>query len=193
MDLSPPFRIATPEDAPALARFIAWASHGMAEHVWTTAVGPERAFDYGTERMAKRAEAGEWIVADEGAGAVAGLSGYAIPDTPEPIAADMEAMFVPLQELENAAPASWYVHVLAALPEARGKGWGTRLLALAGTMARESACDRMSIIVDDTNTHARRLYERVGFVETARRPMIKGTWQAGGSSWVLMTKDLTKP
>ena len=42
-------------------------------------------------------------------------------------------MFVPLQELENLAPGTWYVNVLAAYPEHRGQGYGTALLAVAET------------------------------------------------------------
>jgi hypothetical protein len=37
----------------------------------------------------------------------------------------MPAMFVPLQELENLAPGTWYVNVLAAYPEHRSQGHGT--------------------------------------------------------------------
>ena len=39
-------------------------------------------------------------------------------------------MFVPLQELENLAPGTWYVNVLAVHPPFRGLGLGTKLLGL---------------------------------------------------------------
>ena len=69
------------------------------------------------------------------AGLVAGLIGYALPDQPEAIPETMPAMFVPLQELENLAPATWYVNVLAAYPEHRGRGYGGALLAVADRLA----------------------------------------------------------
>ena len=36
----------------------------------------------------------------------------------------MPPMFVPLQELEDRVPGTWYVNVLATLEEHRGKGYG---------------------------------------------------------------------
>jgi hypothetical protein len=48
----------------------------------------------------------------------------------------------------------------------------------------------MSIIVADTNTGARKLYERSGYREVARRRMVKEDWQHPGIDWVLLTKQL---
>ena len=58
------------------------------------------------------------------------LIGYEIPDNPEPLPDDMPAMFVPLQELENLAPGTWYINVLAVRPQFRNQGLGTKLLWL---------------------------------------------------------------
>jgi len=51
----------------------------------------------------------------------------------------MPALFVPLQKLENLAPDTWYVNVLAVLPEYRGAGLGTKLLGLAEANGRKFA------------------------------------------------------
>ena len=95
-------------------------------------------------------------------------------------------MFVPLQELENLAPGTWYVNVLAAYPEHRGKGCGAALLAVADRLAAEAGQRGLSIIVADTNTGARRLYERAGYREAGKRPMVKEDWQHPGTHWVLL-------
>jgi ribosomal protein S18 acetylase RimI-like enzyme len=126
----------------------------------------------------------------ENAGRVtAALIGYRLPDVPEPIDyAKMPAMFVGLQELENLAPKTWYVNVVAAYPEERGKGIGTRLLALAEDLARETGAAGMSIIVADANKKARRLYERVGYREAATRKTVKENWQTPTENWVLLLK-----
>jgi ribosomal protein S18 acetylase RimI-like enzyme len=97
-------------------------------------------------------------------------------------------MFVPLQELENLAPATWYVNVLAAYPQHRGKGCGTALLALAERIAADSGSRGSSIIVSDANTGARRLYERCGYAEVARRTKVKEAWQNPGKDWVLLVR-----
>ena len=98
-------------------------------------------------------------------------------------------MFVPLQELENLAPGTWYVNVLAAYPEHRGRGYGGALLAVADRLAADTGNRGLSIIVADTNTGARKLYERSGYREVARRSMVKEDWQHPGTDWVLLTKQ----
>lgn len=123
-------------------------------------------------------------------GKVAGcLIGYPNPDEPEVIDTDtIPPMFVPLQELENLAPGSWYVNVLAAYPEYRGKGLGTALLDVAQQKSAQAGSKGLSIIVSDANSPARRLYERCGYTEIAMREMVKDDWVNEGRNWVLLVK-----
>lgn len=95
-------------------------------------------------------------------------------------------MFVPLQQLEDLAPGTWYVNVLATYPSARRKGYGTELLAIAEDLAADCGKRGLSIIVSDANTGARRLYERLGYTEQATRPMVKEQWESPGQNWVLL-------
>jgi hypothetical protein len=71
---------------------------------------------------------------------VAALIGYGIPNAPDPVPADIPAMFVPLQELENLAPATWYVNVLAVLPEFRGTSSGQASFAIRLTSTDMKIC-----------------------------------------------------
>jgi ribosomal protein S18 acetylase RimI-like enzyme len=48
----------------------------------------------------------------------------------------------------------------------------------------------MSVIVSNANHGARRLYERTGYSEIARRPMVKDDWVNEGTEWVLLTKSV---
>jgi ribosomal protein S18 acetylase RimI-like enzyme len=89
--------------------------------------------------------------------AVGMLVGYEIAQDPGPIATDMPAMFVPLQELENLAPGTWYVNVLTTLPGYRNLGLGSALLHLAEETGRNLGKRGMSVIVSDANIGARRL------------------------------------
>jgi GNAT superfamily N-acetyltransferase len=193
VQLQPPFRRATPADARALADLVHFASEGLALHLWTKAAGPGGdPWEVGCERA--RRETGGFsyrnaVVVEEGSQVAAGLIGYPLADHPEPIPEGMPAMFVPLQELENLAPGTWYVNVLAAYPEHRGKGCGTALLAIADRLAAEGSLQGLSIIVADTNVGARRLYERSGYREAARRRMVKEGWQHPGTDWVLLLKS----
>lgn len=194
-NLQPPFRAATPDDAHAMTEIVNMAGEGLPVYLWSkTATGDETPWDIGRQRAQRESGAFSYrntVVAEDAGRVVAGLIGYALPEVPEPIDYDeMPPMFVPMQELENLAPNTWYVNVLATYPEYRGKGFGAKLLAIAEQLAAEAGCEGMSIMVSDANTGARRLYERQGYVETASRPIVKESWENDGENWVLLVKTL---
>jgi ribosomal protein S18 acetylase RimI-like enzyme len=190
----PPFRRATIDDAPILAELVNHAGEGLPLYLWGKMAEPgETAWDVGRRRAAREEGSFSYrnAIVIERDGQCAGcLIGYEVPDDPMPIADDMPSMFVPLQELENLAPGTWYVNVLAVRPRYRGQGLGTRLLRLADETGRSLAKRGMSVIVSDANAGARRLYERCGYRETATRAMVKEGWQNEGRDWVLLTKAL---
>lgn len=186
-------RRAAADDAAVLARLVHIASEGFAEVFWRQQAAPgEDPWEVGRRRQAEKLEDGNteiWVV-DNGTGIVAGLTGYPIGCEPEQPDDDTPAMVRPLIELEALAPCSWYVNVLAALPGHRNLGLGSELLQLAEHRAHATRLKRLSIIVSDGNDGARRLYERHGYIEEARRPMVKDGWQSGGRDWVLMTRPV---
>jgi len=186
------FRTATIDDATVLAELINYAGEGLPLYLWSQMAEPgEAAWDVGRRRAAREEGSFSYRNATiiEHEGQCAGcLIGYEILDKPEPIPDDMPAMFVPLQELENLAPGTWYINVLAVRPQFRNQGLGTKLMALAEEKAQGLGKRGMSVIVSDANLGARRIYERLGYKETARRPMIKENWEHEGQSWVLLTK-----
>jgi ribosomal protein S18 acetylase RimI-like enzyme len=188
------FRPAMRADAAVLAELVNEAGEGIPLYLWDKMKEPgESAWDVGRRRAARDEGAFSWRNATiiEHDGAAAGcLIGYAVAAEPEPIPDDFPAMFRPLQELENLAPATWYVNVLAVLPAQRNKGLGARLLQRAEETARAEGLAGMSIIVSDANAGARRLYERSGYREAAIRPMVKEDWVNEGLHWVLLTKPL---
>ena len=192
IELQPPFRRAVRADAAALTELVDFASEGFAPYLWGNLAGPGGdAWAVGRERVLRETGGFSYsntTVIEQGGRVVAGLVGYPLSDLPEPIPDDLPAMFRPLQELENLAPATWYVNVLAAYPEQRDKGYGTALLGLAERFAADARRRGLSIIVSDTNTGARRLYERCGYAEAARRAKVKEGWRNAGTAWVLLTK-----
>ncbi len=195
IELVPPFRRAEPEDAPALAELVNFAGEGLPLYLWEKMKeADETAWDVGRQRA--RREQGSFsyrnaVVAEVGGKCAACLIGYPQPKRPEPIDYEtLPAMFVPLQELENLAPNSWYVNVLATYPEFRGQGLGTKLLAIADELARATGKTGLSLIVSDANENARRLYSCCGYKEAGSRPMMKGDWRNDGRNWILLTKSL---
>lgn len=194
MDFMPPLRAARIDDAAILADLVNHAGEGLPLHLWSRQAGSEaEAWDIGRQRAMRDTGAFSWrnaVMIDVEDRPASCLIGYAIPQTPEPIPDDMPAMFRPMQELENLAPGSWYVNVLAVVPAHRGRGFGTQLLGAAHAMAGEGGHQALSIIVSDANAGARRLYARSGFTEIATRPIVKDDWVNEGRNWVLMSKPL---
>ncbi len=190
-----PYRNATKNDAYELAELVNIAGEGMPVYLWARMLEPgEDAWDVG-RRRAQREEGSfsyrNAVVREEEGRAVAALIGYPLADEPEPVDYDgMPAMFVPLQELEDLVPGTWYVNVLATYPEYRGQGFGAELLAIAEQLARDTGRKGMSIIVSDGNPGAVRLYERIGYERIAMRPMVKDDWENRGEHWVLLTKPV---
>jgi ribosomal protein S18 acetylase RimI-like enzyme len=185
-------RPARSEDADILAELVNFAGEGLPLYLWEKLAGPgETAWDVGRTRAARDDGSFSYrnaTIIEDGGEPAGCLLGYEIANHPQPIPPDMPAMFVPLQELENLAPSTWYVNVLAVMPEQRGKGFGTKLLALADDTGRALDKRGMSVIVSDANSGARRLYERCGYRETARREMVKEGWNHAGQHWILLTK-----
>ena len=185
LDLRPAERA----DAADLARLIDLAGEGLPRYLWSGIAEPgEDPLAVGMRR-ALRDEAGfSWrnaVIAEAG-GAVAGLTiAYRIGAAPEPLDA-LPPMFRPLQDLENLAPGSQYVNVLATYPAFRRRGVARRLLAAAEAMGAGAA--GMSIIVADRNEPALALYRASGYAEHARRAMVKEGWVCDSDAWVLLTK-----
>ena len=191
IDPRPPIRPATVADAAALARLVNFAGEGMPLYFWRRIAGDgEDPWEIGRRRQGERVADSTIFVVDQGGGAVACLTGYPVPAFPEPVGADEPDIFRPLAELENLAPLTWYVNVLAALPEHRGRGFGARLLALAEDIARDRGLPAMSLIISSGNAGARRLYQRTGYVEIARREIVKDGWECASDEWVLLIKRL---
>jgi ribosomal protein S18 acetylase RimI-like enzyme len=196
IELEPPFRYAKPDDAPALAELIIFAGEGLPLYLWTNMAEPgESPWAVGRRRALREVGSFSYrhaVVGEAGGRTVASLVGDALPGAPQPIDYDhMPPMFVPLQELENLAPRTWYVNVLATCPQYRGQGYGTLLLGIADRLAAATGSIGLSIIVSDANAGARRLYQRCGYRELATRPMVKERWENPGENWVLLVKGQT--
>jgi ribosomal protein S18 acetylase RimI-like enzyme len=194
IDLEAPFRRATQGDAQALAELVNIAGEGLPLYLWgKMAEAGESAWEVGRRRALRETGSFSYrnaVVAEVAGRVIAALIGYPLPNRPEPIDDRMPAMFVPLQELENLAPGTWYVNVLATLAAYRARGHGTRLLGVAERLAAAAGRSGLSIIVSDANAGARRLYERCGYVEVATRAMVKEAWDHPGENWVLLVKPL---
>ncbi len=187
-------RPATPDDLGPLVDFVQMAGEGLPELAWSElAEEGETLRDVGLRRAARDSGGFSWRNAtlfEKDGEVLGGLMGFRLPDEPEEIGPDFPAEFVPLQELENLAPGSWYVNILGVYGKARGTGIGTEMLDHAGTLAQETGAAGLSIIVFSANPGAERLYRRVGYEEVARRKMNVPAWRHDGCDAILLVKPL---
>jgi ribosomal protein S18 acetylase RimI-like enzyme len=176
-----------PDDADTLAQLVNYAGEGLPYYLWQKiAAAGQSPWEIGRQRAQRDQGSFSYrnaTIAEVEAKPIGCLIGYAIAAEPDPVPADLPAMFVPLQELENLAPNTWYVNVLAVMPPCRNRGIGSSLLRHAAKM---NPGPGLSVIVSNANVGARRLYERLGYRERSRRPMVKDGWAHDGDEWVLL-------
>lgn len=195
IDLKPPCRPGQPDDASSLAELVNMAGEGLPLYVWSTLAEPgESPWDVGHKRALRDSGGFSYrnaVVREEKGKVIACLIGYPLEEDPTPVNyQELPSMFAPLQELEDKVPGTWYVNVLATYPEYRNKGYGLQFLAIAEQLAKHSHKNGLSVIVSDVNIGARRLYEKCGYREYARRKMIKEDWINEGENWILLTRDI---
>ncbi len=195
MALQPRIRPARKSDAAALAILVDIAGEGMPAYMWSTLKEPaQSAFEFGRSRAARDSGGFSYrnaTVAEVDGEVAAALVGYRLDDPYD--TGDLNVlpeMVRPLVLLEAKAPGTWYVNVLAAFPEFRGQGLGSTLLKVAEDKAQASGADALSIIVAGANKGAVKLYERAGYRETAREPVITFPGCPHGGDWILMLKPL---
>ncbi|WP_172300458.1 GNAT family N-acetyltransferase [Pseudoruegeria sp. HB172150] len=189
-DLS--FRPALPGDAEALVDIVMMAGEGLPDMAWAGMAEPgQTARDVGLQRAARESGSFSYrnaLLAERGGRVLGGMVGYALPEEAVEIGPDFPPEFVPLQELENLAPKTWYLNILGVYPDLRGQGIGGAFLERAGEMAREDGLDGVSIIAFAANEGAVRLYRRSGFDEKARRPMSVPGWEFDGTDAILLIR-----
>jgi ribosomal protein S18 acetylase RimI-like enzyme len=192
------FRQAQESDALDLACLIDSASRGLVLWFWSTLREPgQSTIEVGRHRIRTLSASplyyGAFTVAEIN-GAIAGaLTGRLIPVPYERgDSADLAEIFAPLLELEAVAAGTWYLTIVSVYPEFRGKGVGSALLNKAEGIARLTGAAQMSLVVEDANVAALRLYLRYGFDEWTRRPYLPFPGSTDEGDWVLLKKEIAR-
>lgn len=102
---------------------------------------------------------------------------------------DVDPVLVPYRKLEEAN--SYYICDMSLFPEFRGQGIGSQLLALAEKQALEKGFNKLSLLVFEQNVGAKKLYDRAGFKEVAREPVIPNRLLQYTGDVILMVKGIT--
>jgi ribosomal protein S18 acetylase RimI-like enzyme len=193
LNLHPPFRRARPEDARVLAELIDVAGKSIPSLLWADeAAEGETPLDVGARLVARTGYSLSFenaVVGEEG-GQVTSLLLGCVDNTDATDLADAPEIVRPLIRLHREAPRRWHVHALAVRPDYRRKGLGTRLLRIADALAFEDGLTETSLTVAEINEPARRLYDREGYREVAREPVVSHPRLKIGGNWLLMTRPV---
>jgi ribosomal protein S18 acetylase RimI-like enzyme len=179
-------RPARKEDSAAIAALFRVSSDGLADYIWSRMgnhsgdvasgdVGSGQSLlETGRARYEREGVAFSYqncLVAEQD-GEVIGMI-HCFPMEPSPEAdpdPDPDPVLAPYAALEDYG--SLYISGVALVPEQRGKGIGTQLLAAAEKRARNLGLPRLSLICFEANAAAMRLYHRLGFRAVDRRPLV---------------------
>lgn len=195
MSVSYSIRPARKSDAAEIALLVNIAVHGNMNLGWAHSKEAEGTFEpleVGRMEMLEDSEF-SWRSAfmAEVDGEIAGmLLGYRKDDARQALPADLWAPLVPIEELEAEANGLWFISMVGVHKAWRGRGAGSALLNHAELQAQQTKAHGLGLIVGDSNTGARKLYESRGFSVKASRPMVPfpGAGQEG-KDWLLMVKE----
>jgi ribosomal protein S18 acetylase RimI-like enzyme len=190
----PTIRPAERRDAADLVILTDLAGHGLPGWLWGQAAsrGEATALEYGRSRVLREGEAYSWRNAHvaEIDGAVAGmLLGYRQPNAMQPPdPGEGNPVLHPLGVLEAQAPGTWYVNILAVYPEFRERGVAAEILGKADELAAATGAHGLSLIMQDDNLGALRVYDCAGYRIAARRPFRPFPGASPAKEWLLLVK-----
>jgi GNAT superfamily N-acetyltransferase len=192
MDQEISFRTARQDDIAILLELMMISSWGGIRSAWERVKGPRESWrDRGLAELADAdCEIGySRFVMAEVEGRIAGMvllnriadTGSLRPDLEPPEQAGAVALI-------KQASMSIFVRELAVAEWIRGRGLGRSFLEVAGEIAAGQGLDRVTLIVNDTNAVAHKLYTTSGFRMIGSRPSIGHPAFGEGSMLLLMEK-----
>ncbi len=196
MELSAPYRFASPTDAPSIARLADSAGDGIIRFVWSLEAAPgQDPMDYGIKECEKPES---WcsfsnaIIADLDDEVAALALSY--PLVASDVGAQTDTEEHPLIEqfkvLEKQAMGSFYLDSLDVDENFRRRGLARQLIAITGHRARLAGYSELSLQAFEQNTNAVALYEQCGFKQVARHPCVPHECHPRTGDLLLMVKSL---
>jgi ribosomal protein S18 acetylase RimI-like enzyme len=189
-DLHLNIRPAARADCRDIAMLYRIASDGVADYIWTKLAKPgEDVLDVGRRRYEREDSVFSYRNATlvEADRRTIGML-VAFPMLVDPDYVEKDPVLVPYSKLEE--PDSYYLCAMSMLPEYRGRGIGSGLLPVALDKARQCGLQKLSLIVFEQNTGAKRLYDRLGFVAKARAPVVPHPLIRYTGDAILMTRGV---
>lgn len=184
------FRPARKEDCAAIAALYRVASAGLADYFWTNIVEAEEDILAAGRRRFERDDSvfsyrNCTVVENEGK--TVGML-FAFPMHVHSSGEESDPVLFPYRKLRE--DNSYYICGMALSPEYRGHGIGARLLTLAEKHARDEGFEKLSLMVFEQNTGAKRLYDRTGYREVSREPVCPHPLIHYTGDAILMVKEI---
>ncbi len=183
-------------DVPHLAHALMEASGGLVEALYEGAI-PGRETQHIVEHLFSRpnvttAFANCWVAENEERvlGSIHAFPMDAMGEDPaDPLVPDARKyLYEPFEHMH--AEGSYYIMAVAVYAGFRDRGIGKRLMAEVETAAKAKGFKEMSLNVFAENQDAVRLYETLGYKESARHRVIAHDKIRYGGDYLLMTRNL---
>lgn len=185
-------RPATKPDCRIIAALYSISSDGVADYIWTTLAKPgEDILDVGQRRYERENSVFSYrncMVVEKENRVIGMLVAFPMIVEKNPDDNDIDPVLAPYSKLE--CDNSYYICGMAVFPEYRGNGIGSHLLNVAEEHAHEKRFRKLSLIVFEQNTGARRLYERYGYREIAREHVVPHPLIHYAGDAILMVKNI---
>lgn len=168
-------RLAQRQDCADIAKLFLISSDGLAEYIWGQMNMPGLTLqEIGERRYAREGVAFSYenCLTAERNGAMIGML-HSFPMVRDETCTDKEEQDPVLKPYSGLADYdSLYISSVAVYPEYRGQGMGTRLLDAARERCRALGLSRVSLICFEPNAKAMQLYQRLGYKEQGRHPIV---------------------
>ena len=181
-------------DCHAIAELALIAGSGIPAYFWKkTQLDNETLLQTGARNAASETDNFSYrntLVAIQNEQVMGMMLGYRlIPDNDEDLS-ELPSFIIPLIELEQCVPDSYYINMLGCYPQARNQGLGRTLMQHAEHKAQLLDCRSMSLEVFSENTNAIRLYKKLGYQITDSKKVIKHDCHPYSDKIYLMEKQL---
>lgn len=177
------FRSATLDDCNTIAQLFRIASDGVSDYIWSTLVDEYPGLtpsQIGAKRYANPHGLFSYkncALAEQNGETIGMMLTFPIAEPEEPKTPQISVQSEPsepnvLAPYNLEVPGTWYICALALFPMFRGRGIGTQFLQLAHQQAAERGFAELSLLCFEQNAGALKLYQRNGFAEIDRAPVV---------------------
>ena len=189
------FRSGTADDATTLALILDAAGRRIPAYFWSVyAADGQSFFEFGRENIRTNDEGKSfhknWQIAELDNKLLGAFFGFKVANPYPEINYDEEPeWWIPFLELEEIAAGSWLLQAISVLPEYRGQGYASALLARAEEEAKASGAKKITLQVEEFNQIALKTYTNDGYAELARRELIPFPFSQDTGDIILMEKS----